>query len=219
MAFLLITAGLVTLTVGAELLVKGASGLARSFGIPALIIGLTVVALGTSAPELAVSIKAGLSGQADIALGNVVGSNIFNVLFILGVSALVIPLSVSSQLVRLDVPVMICVSLLAWLFAADGRVIRLEGAVLVVGLIVYTTLLIRIGMKLLPSSNRNPYGSASKTQGRLTVNVVLVLFGLVFLIIGARWHDDIFDVLAAWGPCDDCPEDVNFDGVVDIDDL
>jgi len=187
MAIILITAGLVTLTVGAELLVKGASGLARSIGIPALIVGLTVVAFGTSAPELAVSMKAVLSGQADIALGNVVGSNIFNVLFILGVSALVIPLSVSSQLVRFDVPVMICVSLLAWLFAADGVIMRLEGALLVAGLAVYTTLLIRMGMKPLPPSDRNLHGSTPKTPKRITVNAVLVLFGLVLLIIGARW--------------------------------
>lgn len=187
MALLMIAIGLVTLTVGAELLVRGASGLARAFGLPALIVGLTVVAFGTSAPEFAVSMKAGLSGQADIALGNVVGSNIFNVLFILGVSALVIPLSVSSQLVRLDVPVMIGVSLLAWLFAADGRVIRWEGAVLVIGIVVYTALLVRMGMKTSTSSGNGMSGNTPKKEKRLVVNVVFVAFGLGLLVLGARW--------------------------------
>ena len=105
-------AGLVLLVAGAEALVRGASRLAALFGLSRLVIGLTIVAAGTSSPEMAVSIGAALSGQADIAVGNVVGSNIFNVLFILGICALILPLRVSSQLVRTDVPVMIGVSLL-----------------------------------------------------------------------------------------------------------
>jgi cation:H+ antiporter len=98
--------GLVLLTVGADVLVKGAAHLAGSLGISPLVVGLTVVAFGTSAPELAVSTASAWKGQADIAIGNVVGSNIFNVLFILGISALIIPLAVQQQLIRLDVPVM-----------------------------------------------------------------------------------------------------------------
>ena len=99
---MLLGAGLAVLVFGAELLVRGAARLAGALGIAPLIIGLTVVAFGTSAPELAVSLKSAFAGQADIALGNVVGSNIFNVLFILGVSALITPLVVAQQLVRLD---------------------------------------------------------------------------------------------------------------------
>src|SRR3989304_2632801 len=95
--------GLVLLVIGAEALVRGASQLAARIGVSPLVIGLTVVAYGTSTPELAVSVQSGLSGQADIALGNVVGSNIFNVLFILGLSALIAPLVVSQQVVRVDV--------------------------------------------------------------------------------------------------------------------
>jgi len=109
---LLVAVGLILLTLGAELLVRGASALARAVGLPSLIIGLTVVAFGTSAPEFAVSMKASLAGQPDLAVGNVIGSNTFNVLFILGVSAPIVPLAVSSQLVHLDVPVMIAVSAL-----------------------------------------------------------------------------------------------------------
>ncbi len=94
--------GLVILIVGAELLVKGASRLAAAAGISPLVIGLTVVAFGTSSPEMIVSVSTALRGQADLAIGNVVGSNIFNVLFILGISAIITPLVVSKQLIRLD---------------------------------------------------------------------------------------------------------------------
>src|SRR3990170_2930564 len=135
---LLFTAGLGALVLGAELLVWGASRLAAVLRISPLVIGLTVVAFGTSTPELAVSVRAALGGQADIALGNVVGSNIFNVLFILGVSALIAPLVVSAQLVRLDVPLMIGVSLAALAVGADSRISRPEGALLAAGIVAYT---------------------------------------------------------------------------------
>ena len=108
----LMVLGLGGLLVGAELLVRGASRLAASAGLSPLVIGLTVVAFGTSAPELAVSVGGALSGTTDVALGNVVGSNSFNVLFILGLSALLVPLTVASDLVRRDVPLLIGVSAL-----------------------------------------------------------------------------------------------------------
>jgi cation:H+ antiporter len=116
-AILLLLAGFVLLLAGAEFLVRGASHLARAFAIPPLVIGLTVVAFGTSAPELAMSLQAALDNRADIALGNVVGSNIFNVLFILGLSALITPLFVSRNLVRLEV----AISLLDRLHGPDPR--------------------------------------------------------------------------------------------------
>lgn len=188
MALFMILIGLAALAIGAESLVRGASGLARAIGLPSLIIGLTVVAYGTSAPEFAVSMKAGLSGQTDIALGNVVGSNIFSVLLILGASALVLPLSVSSQLVRLDVPVMIGVSVLTWLFAANGMVSRWEGIVLVSGMVVYTALLIRLGAKTSKSSERgNGMDNAPKPKKRLAISMLLVVCGLGLLVLGAQW--------------------------------
>ncbi|HMO53004.1 MAG TPA: hypothetical protein PJ994_00740, partial [Tepidiformaceae bacterium] len=131
--------GIGLLVVGAEALVRGASRLAVSAGISPLVVGLTVVAFGTSAPELAVSVSAALNDNADIAIGNVVGSNIFNVLFILGAAAVVAPLTVSQQVVRQEVPVMIGVSLLFFAFAAGGTVNRLEGAVLFAGIVAYTS--------------------------------------------------------------------------------
>ena len=107
MTFVYLIAGLILLVIGAELLVRGAARLAARFGISPLVIGLTVVAFGTSAPETAVSVQSALAGSGDLAIGNVVGSNIANVLLILGLTALIAPLAVSRQLIRLDVPVMI----------------------------------------------------------------------------------------------------------------
>ena len=120
-------AGLVLLVVGAEWLVRGAARLAAAVGVSPLVIGLTIVAFGTSAPELAVSIRAALVGEADIAFGNVVGSNIFNILVILGLSAAITPLLVAQQLVRLDVPLMVGVTVLTVLFAQDANISRVEG--------------------------------------------------------------------------------------------
>ena len=113
---LLFLGGIVALVLGAESLVRGASKLALSFGISPLVVGLTVVAFGTSAPETTVSVSAVLTGQTDIAVGNVVGSNIFNVLFILGVAALIVPLRVDAQVIRQEVPMMIAASALLLLF-------------------------------------------------------------------------------------------------------
>ena len=133
----LILAGLLALGAGGEMLVRGASRLAAAARITPLVIGLTVVAFGTSSPELAVSVKASLVGQTDIAVGNVVGSNILNILFILGVSALVSPLTVSSQLIRLDVPLMIGASILVLVLGGDGNLGRGEGILLFAALLCY----------------------------------------------------------------------------------
>jgi cation:H+ antiporter len=113
--------GLVVLTIGAELLVRGASRLAVGVGISPLVVGLTVVAFGTSAPELVVSVQSAFSGNPDVAVGNVVGSNILNVLLILGLSAMIVPLRVEQRLVRFDVPLMVGLSVGMWLLGSDGR--------------------------------------------------------------------------------------------------
>ena len=135
---LILVAGLALLVAGGELLVRGASSVAAVFGISPLVIGLTVVAFGTSSPEMAVSIQAGLAGNPDIAVGNVVGSNIFNVLLILGACALILPLLVSRQLVRREVPIMIGTSLLLLLLSLDGGIGFLDGALLFAGIVGYT---------------------------------------------------------------------------------
>jgi cation:H+ antiporter len=182
-------AGLVLLVLGAELLVRGASRLALSFGISPLVVGLTVVAFGTSAPELAVSIQAVRSGQVDIAVGNVVGSNVFNVLFILGACALIAPLVVNAQLIRQEVPVMIGVSLLLWLLAGHGGVSRGEAALLFLLLIVYTVFLV-VQSRRQTNATRAEYAEAlPEPEGRArnrTLQVVFVIAGLALLVAGAR---------------------------------
>lgn len=194
MVWLFLTAGLVLLIAGAEFLVKGSSKLAAKIGISPLVIGLVIAAYGTSSPELAVSIKASFSGQPDIAMGNVVGSNIFNVLFILGISALIMPLSVSAQLIRIDVPIMIVVSLITWVFALNGAISRQEGMILFMGMVAYTCFAIYLGKKETKNANKEfktEYGieNSAKKSG-LWKEILFILGGLITLVIGARWLVD-----------------------------
>jgi cation:H+ antiporter len=178
--------GLATLLVGAEALVRGASRLAAAAGVSSLVVGLTVVAFGTSSPELAVSLLASVHGQADIAVGNIVGSNIFNVLFILGMSAIVVPLAVSSQLVRLDVPMMILASCLLPIAALDGSIGRIEGLAFMGLIAAYTVTLIRLG-------RRHGHAGvvreerAARPPARAGLQVALVIGGLILLVAGSRW--------------------------------
>ncbi len=183
--------GLAVLTAGAELLIRGATRLAAALGISPLVIGLTVVAFGTSAPELVVSIQSAYRGQGDIAIGNVVGSNIFNVLFILGVSALIVPLRVSQQLVRFDVPLMIGLSLLMGLLCLDGRIGPWDGLLLSTGLVTYTVWAIRQSRKE-QAAIREEYaaefgGPADPSPTRVWANSGLVIFGLLLLVFGSHW--------------------------------
>ena len=196
---LLFIVGLVLLVVGAELLVRGASRLAAALGISPLVIGLTIVAYGTSAPELAVSVQSSWAGQADVAVGNVVGSNIFNVLLILGLSALITPLVVAQQLVRWDVPLMIGVSGLLWALALDGRIGRLDGAVLFAGAVAYTVLAIRQSRREsaeVRAEYAQEYGEAPARSGSLLLQIGLVAAGLVLLVLGSRWLVDGAVVIA-----------------------
>ena len=189
MASFLFVAGLVFLIIGAEALVRGASRLAATLGLSPLVIGLTVVAFGTSSPELAVSVKSALSDNASIALGNVVGSNIFNVLFILGLSALVVPLVVSQKLVRFDVPLMIALSVIVLIFSLDGNFSRNDGLMLVAGLAIYVWFLIyqsrREGAEV-KEEYAKEFGLDGYEKSSWAKNIVLVLSGLTLLVLGSR---------------------------------
>lgn len=190
MAILFFIIGLVFLIIGAEALVRGASRLAAILGISPLIIGLTVVAFGTSSPELAVSIQSTLSGQASITVGNVVGSNIFNVLFILGVSALIVPLVVAHQLVRLEVPLMIALSVLLLILALDGSFGRADGFLLFGGLVIYVWFLIHQSRKEsaeVRKATDQEFITGIDTKSVWIQNLKLVLGGLLLLVIGSRW--------------------------------
>jgi len=187
------TIGLFALIAGARALVRGASKLALSFGVSPLVIGLTIVAMGTSAPEVAVSVGAALDGRTDLAVGNVVGSNTFNVLFILGLSALIAPLVVNAQLIRQEVPIMIGASLLLILLAADGRLGMLESVVLLALLLAYTVFLIMQSRRE-TAATRDEYAEALPPDRawdrHWSVQVLLVLAGLALLVFGAKWLVD-----------------------------
>ena len=193
MTFVYLIAGLVLLVAGAEVLVRGAAKLAAQFGISPLVIGLTVVAFGTSAPETAVSVQAALNGSGDIAIGNVLGSNIANVLLILGITALVAPLIVSRQLIRLDVPLMIGASLVTYALAWDGSLSRLDGALLFSGVVAYTLFLIISSRKESAANAADDefakeFGldEPAKPHASL-INGGLVIVGLVLLVAGSNF--------------------------------
>ncbi|WP_122262717.1 calcium/sodium antiporter [Ornithinimicrobium cerasi] len=179
--------GLVLLVGGGELLVRGASALARRVGLSPLVVGLTVVSVATSAPELAVTVGAALDGQPDLAVGNVVGSNIANVLLILGISALVLPLSVREQLVRLDVPVLVLLSGLLLVLALDGGISTGEGILLLVLVVAHTVLTILVSRRrdrTVADEGTDPEATAPAPPSSL-VSVVLIVVGVGLLVVGA----------------------------------
>ncbi|KJH80083.1 calcium/sodium antiporter [Pseudomonas sp. KSR10] len=193
MTFVYLIAGLVLLVAGAEVLVRGAAKLAAQFGIPPLIIGLTVVAFGTSAPETAVSVQASINGSGDIAIGNVLGSNIANVLLILGMTSLVAPLIVSRQLIRLDVPIMIGASLLTYALAWDGTLSRLDGALLFALVVSYTFFLIISSRRASAAATADDefareFGLDAQPKPYASlINAGLVIAGLVLLVGGSHF--------------------------------
>lgn len=200
MTWVMLVIGLILLVVGADVLVRGAARLAANLGIPSLVIGLTVVAFGTSAPELAVSVKAAYSGQAELAIANAVGSNIFNILFILGLAALISPLIVSQQLIRQDVPIMIAVSGLAVLMVLDGQIDRWEAVILVLGLLSYTAFLFYQGRKQGADAVDGEVDELLSVEVPAWKNLLLVIGGLILLVLGARWLvEAAVELASAWG--------------------
>lgn len=192
MSLLLFVGGLAALVVGASLLVRGASLLALRLGLSPLVVGLTVVAFGTSAPELAVSTGAVLSGQGGLAVGNAVGSNTFNVLFILGVAALIAPLVVHRQVIRQEVPIMIGSALLLIVLGLDGALGLFDGLLLLGLLLAYTVFLVRQSRAEPAVAGRDGFtdGLQPAARGRwdagLPAQVALIVAGLVLLVLGSE---------------------------------
>jgi cation:H+ antiporter len=184
--------GLLLLVMGANALVRGASKLAMSFGISPLVVGLTIVAFGTSAPEVAVSVGAVLDGKTDIAIGNVVGSNIFNVLFILGISALIAPLVVNIQLIRQEVPIMLGASVLLLVLGLDGRLSALDGGLLFVLLAAYTVFLV-VQSRRETQAAQDEFAQeiqpaqAGAWDSHWTVQIGLIAIGLAALVFGSDY--------------------------------
>jgi len=195
--------GLALMIAGAEVLVRGASRTAVMMGISPLVVGLTVVAFGTSAPEFAVSLKAAYAGQASICVGNVIGSNIFNILFILGLSAIIVPLVVSPQLIRFDLPLVILVSIIVFAMSLDGNIGRIDGIILFSGLLAYTVSAIygsrKAGKAIIGSPSPESLSSPTPFSIRaLAINLALMVVGLTLLVMGANWLVDTAVRFAIW---------------------
>ena len=200
MTIVMFIAGLIGLIAGAELLVRGASRLALSFGISPLVVGLTIVAFGTSAPEMAVSVGAVQDGKADLAIGNVAGSNIFNVLFILGISALITPLVVNIQLIRQEVPILVGASVLLLVLTLDTRLGWIDGALLFGLLLAYTVfLVVQSRSETQAASQEYAAGFQRTTSGwdaSLPVQLLLIVVGLGLLVLGSDWLVDASVIFA-----------------------
>ena len=175
------TVGLIALVGGAELLVRGASRLAQSFGISPLVIGLTIVAFGTSAPEMTVSIGAVLGGRTELAFGNAIGSNVFNVLGILGMAAIITPLSVHIQLIRQEAPILIGSAMLLLVLSLDGNIGSFD-ALLLAGLLVGYTVFLIVQSRAEPSTPAEQDGRPSSRS----VQIAFVIGGLILLVGGAQ---------------------------------
>jgi cation:H+ antiporter len=179
--------------IGAEFSVRAAVRLAASLKVRPLIIGLTVVAMGSSAPQMAVSVQAAFSSSPDISVGSVVGSNIFNVLVTLGLCALIIPLRVARQLVRVDIPLMIGASLLVFALSYNGELSAFDGAVLLLALLVYLLILARRSRKQLPT---NPPINLLTSRSQQFISLATMVFGLVLLVMGGRLMVDAAVIIA-----------------------
>jgi cation:H+ antiporter len=199
MTALMFILGLAALVVGAELLVRGAGRLATTVGISPLVVGLTVVAFGTSAPEIAVSVNAALSGNTDLAVGNVVGSNIFNVLFILGISALITPLVVHAQIIRQEVPILIGSCLLLFAICSDDRIGPAEASMLLAALGAYTVFLI-VQSRKESQAIQDEYAAENVKQSNwdkpIYVQIALIIAGLGLLVQGSEWLVDAAVIFA-----------------------
>ena len=192
---------LVAMVMGAELLVLGASRLAALFGVSQLVIGLTIVSFGTSAPELVVSIKGALTNHSDLVIGNCIGSNIFNVLFIIGACAVFTPLIVTKQLIRLDVPIMIGSNLFFLLLSIDGVIDRYDALLLLTVFVVYYFFIVRKSLKennLITDKSKDTscVVKSSCTLPAIIQQIGLVTIGLILCISGAAWLVDSAVTLA-----------------------
>lgn len=183
MEIVLLIISIVVLYFGAEWLVGGASSLAARLNISPLIIGLTIVSMGTSAPELVVSIKAAMAGQSALSIGNVLGSNLFNIALILGVSALIVPLTVKRQLLKVDVPVMVGATLLFLIMFIDGKLSFTESLILIILFVGYMVYLFIVSLKNKDSNEENT--AMIRIYKHWMLDVILIALGLVGLIYGS----------------------------------
>lgn len=180
---LLLVIGFVMLVKGADWFVDGASNIAAKFRIPQLVIGLTIVAMGTSAPEAAVSITAALQGSADITIGNILGSNILNVLIILGLSAVIVPIAIAKSTVKIETPFLIGVTVVLLLLGLDGTISLVDGLILIALFIVYLLYLLRM-------AKNNPEEPEEMKSLKLWQAIAATVIGLVLIVLGSDFSVD-----------------------------
>lgn len=183
---LYLVGGLVMLFIGAEGLIRGSSNLAIKIGITPLVVGLTVVAFGTSAPELVVSLKAAILGNSSISIGNVIGSNIANIALIVGIASLIRPMDVHANVIRREIPIMIGVSMMLILFLIDGEIGFIDGLIFVIGLIIYLVFNVMLALK-----EKNPevdleFEEGLKSKIGIPLSIILMIVGLGLLVLGAN---------------------------------
>lgn len=186
---LLLALGFTMLIKGADWFVDGASGIATKFGIPQLVIGLTIVAMGTSAPEAAVSISAAIGGSADITIGNIVGSNILNIFIILGISAVITTLAVASSTIKYETPFMILVTVLLLVLGLDGTIGLIDGIILIAAFIAYLTYLFIMAKK-------NKEDQPEAKQMAIWKAILLTIIGLALIILGSNVTVDAATAIA-----------------------
>jgi len=183
-AVLLVAAGLALLIIGAEVLVRGAAALAGALGIPPVVVGLTVVSVGTSAPELAIGIDSAINDAGPLAVGNIAGTNIVNLLLILGLSAAIAPLAIAVPTIRRDLPIMAAVGLLLLALTWDGTLGRIDGAILLAVAAGYTMLIV-VQARRDPIAARIAEEEVPAAKGRAWVHLLLTVVGLAVIVVGA----------------------------------
>ena len=190
--------GFVLLTKGADWFVDGASGIATKLKIPQIVIGLTIVAMGTSAPETAVSISSALKGSADITIGNVVGSNLINILIILGICSVITSLAVSKETVMVDIPVTIGATVLVFLLGLDGKITLIDGIIITTCFIAYLVYLFVATKKNLRSDSENELENSDESEKKnsLIKAIIFAILGLAAIIIGSDFTIDSATFLA-----------------------
>lgn len=187
-------AGLATLILGADLITRGGAGLAARLGLPPIVVGLTVVAIGTSTPELAVAIQASAQGDGALAIGNVAGANIINLLLVLGLSAILLPIPLRLQTIRVELPVAVFATLILVGLAVDGRLTRMEGGLLLAGAVAYTVLVVWLALgesraaKLAFTAEFTPPVERGRDALRGAAwELALLAAGIAIILVGAEW--------------------------------
>lgn len=187
MTTLLIIGGLALLILGGEILIKSSTNLASRLGMKPIVIGLTIIAMGTSAPEIIINLSSISEGHSSLALGNILGSNIFNILFILGISALITPLIINQKLIKIDIPILIILTITVWIFSLDLNLSFNEGIILFILLILFIIFSIKFSKKESPEVIKEYENEFSTPRKSLLLTIIYFCMGLTLLLLGSHY--------------------------------